>query len=141
LKEPYIYRRSVVYSKYRFYIKQHHWENRHKQLYVPVKDEIWMPVTHKFEIEASIFGLKAEIGYSSSIKYLDVTPNELLHKPETVTANYHPANFASAASEVPVSKNQQKIQEILNKGEMKNADMIKLAKLMEKESKRVCLTV
>jgi len=106
-----------------------------KQLYVPVKDEIWMPVTHKFEIEASIFGLKAEIGYSSSIKYLDVTPNELLHKPETVTANYHPANFASAASEVPVSKNQQKIQEILNKGEMKNADMIKLAKLMEKESK------
>jgi len=58
-----------------------------------------------------------------------------LHKPETVTANYHPANFASAASEVPVSKNQQKIQEILNKGEMKNADMIKLAKLMEKESK------
>ena len=106
-----------------------------KQLYIPVKDEIWMPVTHKFEIEASIFGLKAEIGYSSSIKYLDVTPNELLHKPETVTANYHPANFASAASEVPVSKNQQKIQEILNKGEMKNADMIKLAKLMEKESK------
>jgi len=106
-----------------------------KQLYVPVKDEIWMPVTHKFEIEASIFGLKAEIGYSSSIKYLDVTPNELLHKPETVTANYHAANVAPAASEVPVSKNQQKIQEILNKSEMKNADMIKLAKLMEKESK------
>jgi len=30
-----------------------------KQLYVPVKDEIWMPVTHKFEIEASIFWFKS----------------------------------------------------------------------------------
>jgi hypothetical protein len=106
-----------------------------KQLYVPVKDEIWMPVTHKFEVEASIFGLKAEVGYSSSIKYLDLTPNESLHKPESITANYYSSNTAPVSTEAPVSKNQQKIQELLNKGEMKNADMMKLAKLMEKESK------
>ena len=106
-----------------------------KQLYIPVKDEIWMPVTHKFEIEASIFGCKAEAGFSSSIRYLDVTPNESLHKPESVTAIYYAAKKVSASAEVPVSKNQQKIQQILDKGEMKNTDMIKLAKLMEKESK------
>jgi hypothetical protein len=106
-----------------------------KQLYVPVKDEIWMPVTHEFEIEASILGLKAKVGYSSSIRYLDVTPNETLHKPESVTTNFYSAKTVSGTTEAPVSKNQQKIQEILNKGEMKNADMIKLAKLMEKESK------
>jgi hypothetical protein len=105
-----------------------------KQLYVPVKDEIWMPVTHKFVIEAGILGLKAEVGYSSSIRYLEVTQNELLHKPESVTVNYS-ANSATVPSEVPVSKNQKKIQEILDKGEIKNADMIKLAKLMEKETK------
>lgn len=105
-----------------------------KQLYVPVKDEIWMPVTHKFEIEAGILGLKAEVGYSSSIRYTEVTENESLHKPESVTANYK-ANAEPVRSEVPVSKNQKKIQEILDKGEMKNADMIKLARLMEKETK------
>jgi hypothetical protein len=106
-----------------------------KQLYVPVKDEIWMPVTHKFEIEASILGLKAEVGYSSSIRYIDVTQNESLHKPESVTANYYSANAVNVSAEAPVSKNQQKIQEILNKKEMKNADMVKLAKMMEKETR------
>jgi hypothetical protein len=106
-----------------------------KQLYIPVKDEIWMPVTHKFEIEASIIGLKADVGYSSSIRYLDVTQNGSLHKPESLTTNYYSASTKTVQTETHVSKNQQKIQKILEKDKMKNSDMIKLAKLMGKESK------
>jgi hypothetical protein len=106
-----------------------------KQLYIPVKDDIWMPVTHKFEIGASFMGFKADVGYSSSIKYLDVTQNELLHKPESLTSNYYSASTKTVQKETPVSKNQQKIQEIMEKDNMKNSDMIKLARLMEKESR------
>jgi hypothetical protein len=107
-----------------------------QQLYIPVKNEIWMPVTYKFKIDFSMLGIKADVGYGSSIKYLDVVLNASLHKPETVTANHYSANKAPERTETPVSKNQKKIQEILDKGEMKNADMLKVAKLMEKESKK-----
>lgn len=105
-----------------------------QEIYIPVKDEIWMPVTYKFKIDFSMLGIKAVIGYGSSIKYLDVALNASLHKPESISANYYARNEAPAQKDIPVSKNQEKIQKILDKDEMKNADMIKLAKLMEKES-------
>ena len=105
------------------------------QIYIPVKDDIWLPVTHKFEVDARILGIKAAVGYGSSIRYLDVTPNEELHKPESVTVNYFAARTDIAEKETPVNKNQQKIQEILDKKDMSNSDMIRLARLMQKESK------
>ena len=43
---------------------------RIQQLYIPVQDDIWMPVSHKFEINIGIMGFKADAGYGSSVKYL-----------------------------------------------------------------------
>ena len=59
-----------------------------QQLYIPVQDEIWMPVSHKFEINIGIVGFKADAGYGSSVKYIEVKPNLTLQKPKTIsTAN------------------------------------------------------
>ena len=48
---------------------------RIQQLYIPVQEQIWMPVSHKFEINISIIGFKADAGYGGSVKYIEVKPN------------------------------------------------------------------
>ena len=61
---------------------------RVQQLYIPVQDDIWMPVSHKFEINIGIMGFKADAGYGSSVKYLEVRPNLALQKPKTISTDY-----------------------------------------------------
>jgi hypothetical protein len=106
-----------------------------QQLYIPVRDEIWMPVSYKFVINISILGARADVEYGGSVKYLEVRPNTSLKKPESVTADFYNVQN-QATPEIPVSKSQQKIEEILKKDEMNNRDMIKLSKLMDEESRK-----
>jgi Family of unknown function (DUF5686)/CarboxypepD_reg-like domain len=107
---------------------------RIQQLYTPVQNEIWMPVSHKFEINIGIMGFKADAGYGSSVKYDEVKPNLSLHKPETLSAySGKPDNNIKPADTI-VSKSKQQINKILEKDQLTNREMVKLAKLMEKES-------
>jgi len=110
---------------------------RVQQLYIPVQDEIWMPVSHKFEIEIGIIGFKADAGYGSSVKYIEVKPNLALQKPNTITTNYTGRSPATVRStDTVVTKSQQQIEMILEKDQLTNRDMVKLSRLMEKESDR-----
>ena len=110
---------------------------RIQQLYIPVQDEIWMPVSHKFEINISIIGFKADVGYGSSVKYVEVKPNISLEKPKSITTDYSGrAVSIRNASDTVVSKSKQQINKILEKDQLSNRDMIKLARLMEKESEK-----
>ena len=107
-----------------------------QQLYIPVQDDIWMPVSHKFVMNVGIMGIRADAGYGSSVKYLEVRPNTTLHKPESVTSDYYAMQKKTQTDqEISATKNQQKIEEILKKNEIDNRDMVKLSKLMDKESK------
>ncbi len=107
-----------------------------QQLYIPVQDEIWMPVSHKFKVNVEILGIRADAGYGSSVKYTEVRPNTSLRKPESVDANYFGKPVPSQSDQnLPVSENQEKIEEILEKSELTNRDMVRLTRLMEKESK------
>ncbi len=110
---------------------------RIQQLYVPVQDGIWMPVSHKFEINISIIGFKADVGYGSSVKYVEVKPNISLEKPKSITTDYSGRAVSSKnASDSVVSKSRNQINKILEKEQLSNRDMIKLARLMEKESEK-----
>jgi hypothetical protein len=89
-----------------------------------------MPVSHQFDFNLSIFGIRADAGYVSSVKYIDVEPNDKLQKPQEITAGF-------AGRYVPdtgLTKQDSEINRILQKEELSNRDMIKLARLMEKES-------
>ncbi len=110
---------------------------RMQQLYIPVQDDIWMPVSHKFEINIGIIGFKADAGYGSSVKYIDVKPNLSLQKPETISTNYTGKSAPSSNKpDIPVTKEKQQIDKILEKDDLSNRDMVKLARLMEKESEK-----
>jgi hypothetical protein len=110
---------------------------RIQQLYVPVQDDIWLPVSHKFEINISIVGFKADVGYGGSVKYLTVKPNLALQRPATISTNYTgKVQPAVNPSDTVVTKNKQQINKILEKDNLSNRDMVKLARLMEKESEK-----
>jgi hypothetical protein len=108
-----------------------------QQLYIPVQDDIWLPVSHKFAIDLSIIGVKADASYGSSVKYLEVKPNTRLKKPESLAANYYSKPVPEEISqEKPVSKSQQKIEKIMGKEELTNRDMVSLSRLMNKETEK-----
>jgi hypothetical protein len=107
-----------------------------QQVYIPVQDDIWMPVSHKFDINISIVGFKADAGYGASVKYIDVKPNMALARPKTISVNY--SGQMSPLPEKPdteTSKTKQQIEKILTKDDISNRDMVRLSRLMEKESK------
>lgn len=107
---------------------------RVQQLYVPVEDGIWLPVSHKFDVDISIFGVKAVAGYGSSVKYLEVKPNTALSKPETITTNT--PSKPVRKEQTPASKSDARIDKILSKDELTNSDMAKLSRLMEKKTQK-----
>jgi hypothetical protein len=106
-----------------------------QQLYIPVQGDIWMPVSHKFTMGISILGVKADAGYVSSVKYIEVKPNAALKKPEPIKSDYYAKQ--EDIPDIPASENQVKIENLLRKDELNNRDMVKLSRLMEKETTRI----
>ena len=108
---------------------------RVQQLFVPVQDDIWMPVSHKFEVNISIIGFRADAGYGSSVKYIEVRPNPALQKPAGISVDYKDrAVTQKKTSDTTISRSKQQINKILEKDQLSNRDMVKLSRLMEKES-------
>ena len=109
---------------------------RIQQLFIPVKGDTWMPVSHKFEVEISIIGIKADGGYGSSIKYISVNPNTTIKKPQNMGLfSGGRVSSLSEKDDTVKTKTRKQIEKILSKQELTNRDMTKLAGLMEKESK------
>ena len=104
---------------------------RVRELYIPVQEEVWMPVSHQFDIDLGIFGFKADAGYTSSVKYLEVKQNDKLQKPQEIATG-----FAGSYSYLDTAKTKTRteIEKILQKEELTNRDMVRLSRLMEKES-------
>ena len=105
---------------------------RVQQLYVPIQDGIWMPVSHKFDINISIVGVRADAFYGSSVKYLEVKPNLALKKPETIATNI--SSKTATIDSVPKTRTEEQINKILSKDELSNRDMVRLSKLMDKKT-------
>jgi len=104
---------------------------RIREVHVPVQDEIWMPVSHYFEMNMGIMGFRADVNYTSSVKYLNVEANTALKKPDPLTGTY---SGQTAVPDTLMTKSRKKIEELLQKEKMSNRDMIRLADLMNRES-------
>jgi hypothetical protein len=106
-----------------------------QQLYIAVQDDIWLPVSHKFDINIAIVGFKADAGYGSSVKYLEVRSNPALQKPKALSVDFSGKPVvANVPDTLPVSKTKQQIDNLMEKEELTNRDMVKLSRLMQKES-------
>jgi hypothetical protein len=108
-----------------------------QQLYIPVENDIWLPVSHKFGFNISIMGFKADGGYGSSVKYITMRPNTNLQKPATISTDYTgkpPKEIVPTVAEI--SKSRKEIDKLLQKDDLSNRDMVRLSRMMEKESKK-----
>ena len=103
------------------------------QIYTAVDQGIWLPVTHQFDIDVSILGVKGFAGYGGSVKYLSVVPDPSLPVPESVSYYIsQPSVNVTAGDEVQTKPNKE-IEAILAKNDISNREMARLGKLMEKE--------
>ena len=106
-----------------------------QQLYANVIMDAWLPVSHKMSVDIDIIGVKAKATYVSSLKYSDVTLNPNLPETYFTSTNTPKDEAAEVPAENPeVSKEQEKINELLKKEDLSNRDVHKLSKLMEKET-------
>ena len=112
---------------------------RLKQLFANVIMDAWLPVNHQIGVDVDIAGVLANVTYVSSLKYSDVTLNPNL--PEAYFTSTLPDRDQEEPPEVEeVSKEQQKINELLKKDELTNRDVQKLSRLMQKEAEKTTTT-
>ncbi|HUW92651.1 MAG TPA: DUF5686 and carboxypeptidase regulatory-like domain-containing protein [Bacteroidales bacterium] len=102
---------------------------RIKQLYTPVEEGIWMPVSHEFGMDLSLLGIKARGSYSSAVKYLEVQPDRSLLPPSgnVTTASLHEKQEIK-------TETRKEIEKLISKDELTTRDMSRLAKLNEKNA-------
>jgi hypothetical protein len=110
----------------------------YKEIFSPVKEDAWLPISFTFNVNASIMGIKADYKYTSSIKYQKVLLNEKnIIKAARVIEDEKPKPAPvkpTTKAEVKKAENQKKIEELMTKENLSNRDMVKLATLMEKEA-------
>lgn len=106
---------------------------RVRQLYTPVEEGIWMPVSHDFKVDISIMGVKARAAYTSAVKYLEVEPDRNLPRPPAyaVTTTDMPTDETGEAK----TATQREIEGILAKDDLTARDMSRLARLNEKNTR------
>lgn len=106
-----------------------------QQLYANVIMDAWLPVSHKLQIDVAIVGVKGQVTYVSSLEYSDVTLNPNLPEAYFTSMNSPDQDVdPESETEEPVSKEQEKINELIEKEELSNRDMAKLSRLMQKEA-------
>jgi hypothetical protein len=106
-----------------------------QQLYANVIMDAWLPVNHQLKVDLSIIGIKARVNYVSSLEYADVTLNPNL--PETYFTSMNQEDLEeTGGQQEPLSREEEKINELLQKEELNNREVMRLSRLMEKETRR-----
>lgn len=107
-----------------------------QQLYANVIMDAWLPVNHKIQANVQIAGVKGQVTYVSSLEYSDVTLNPNLPEIYFSAMNNLKEEPEEDSAEKVISKEQQKINELLKKEELTNRDVTRLSRLMEKETEK-----
>lgn len=117
------------------------------QIYAPVTKDVWMPVSLDYKIKFKGMGFGFEGMYVASIKDYEVTLNpdldhdylkrqDLARRQETKDIAKLSNTEKSKVLSAKEIKRKAEIQTLLEKPDMKNADMRKLYRLMEKENSK-----
>ncbi len=113
---------------------------RVKQLFQPVAVDAWLPVTHQFDLDVALMGVKAMVAYVGSVKYKEVTlnPDYALHEnPDPITRPVEETPEGRSEEEKKRGQKDptQKIEALLAQEELNNREMIRLARLMDQETR------
>lgn len=110
------------------------------QIFAPIKPNVWMPVSHKYDGKGKILGFEFEFQYLATVSKYNITINPDLSDSFTVLDEKTEQDEIAARDSVPVKKIEKEIsesEEKLMKGEeLTRKELRKLMKDYEKKSRK-----
>ena len=117
-----------------------------RQIYAPIEQEVWMPVSFDFTIQFKGLGFKFNGTYVASIKDYEITLNPALNhnylkqevlakKIEEQSVQQITNHEESTILSKKEKKRKEEIKKLMEKEDINNAEMRKLQRLMEKENR------
>ncbi len=105
---------------------------RVRQIHTPVQDDFWMPVSHNFDVDFSMLGIRGRATYGSAVKYSEIVTTAPLAIVTSPTVS-RPVS-ETVAAESPPSRTAMEMEKLLAKDDLTNREMIRLSRMMEKEA-------
>lgn len=88
-----------------------------RQVFSPILENVWMPVTHNYQVTGKVFGFEFEGNYLASVSDYDITLNPDLEMEFTVIDEKVEEELAEKLEESGVDKSLLEVQEKLQDGE------------------------
>ncbi len=99
-----------------------------KQVYQPVGPEVWMPVTHRFNVSGSFMGFKLEFKYVAVNNDYEITLNDQLIQPDSTAGKLPPLDSLEKGF------NEQEGMELTPGKELTKKDIRKMMRDSEKKA-------
>ena len=102
------------------------------QVYSPVNDEVWMPISHNFDIDANAMGFKIKFKYVASVSNYKVKLNSNIDHSLYRNMLIETEEYLNEVNEMSVSQ-QKEIKELVQKESLTKKESRKLKKLVRKD--------
>lgn len=109
-----------------------------KQIYSPIKNDIWLPINHTFNITASMVGTAANARYVASVKYNSIIEETNITTPRLIAKTQKEIEEEQKEDDIieeKLSKTDKQIIELSEKDKLSNRDMNRLVSLTQKSIK------
>ena len=108
---------------------------RYQQYFNRIKPNLFVPTSESAEMTANVLGMfKGEMQYNIARKYENIEIDTSLPVPGMIVLPEREPEVPLVTAQVPQSKNDLKIQELVTKGDLNNREAYKLAQLMQKKA-------
>lgn len=102
------------------------------QVYSPVTDEVWMPISHNFDIDAHAMGFKVKFKYVASVSNYEVKLNSNIDHSLYRNMLSETKDYMDEVNELAGGQ-QKKIKELVQKENLTKKESRKLKKLVRKD--------
>jgi len=114
------------------FLKQKMFQIKINQVYTPVGDDIWMPVSHDFDIEAGVMGIKFKFKYVASVSNYKVKLNSKLDHSVYRNLLVESKEYADEVNKIE-QQQQKEIQDLVKKESLSKKESRKLKKLVKED--------
>lgn len=107
---------------------------RVRQIYDPIQEKVWLPISHKFDIEGKVFGFEAEYDYLITMSDYDITINpDLPVEVEVVDDKVNPELAKKIKKEQKEVPDDDFLKAMETKKEITRKDLRKILREYEKK--------
>ncbi len=110
-----------------------------RQIFAPVRESVWMPVSHKYDGNGSIFGVKFEFGYLAAVSKYDITINPDLDSEITVLDEKTEKELIESRDSkptMPAENVDETTRKLLEGEELTRKELRKIIKEYEKDERQ-----